>query len=260
MIKKIATALNKNSTNNTRKIVFSTPPPTPHIKMTGRRKKLKQNNFTYLLFSLMLLLFSSAFIDQIFPESSGILSSGITVFAMSVNIWSMQASKSKYHTGVAIIAFSTFFTAFVLLLDALSLEIVHLLLMLGFFIFTVKKAAKQALFTDSITQNSIVGSVCIFLLLGLIWVMLYLLLYNFSPESFSGFTHITWQANFSDFIYFSFVSLTTLGYGEMLPISPLAKFLVYTEVIVGDFYMAIVVSSLVGTLLTTSLEKQRDND
>ena len=153
MIKIITTALSKNSKNNARKIVFATPPPAPHIKMTGRRKKLKQNNFTYLLFSLVLLLFSSALIDQIFPNSFGILSSGITIFAMSVNIWSMNASKSKYHTGFAVIVFSTFFTAFALVLDALSLEVVHLLLMLGFFIRALKKAAKQALFTKYIYKN-----------------------------------------------------------------------------------------------------------
>lgn len=53
--------------------------------------------------------------------------------------------------------------------------------------------------------------------------------------------------NFSDAAYFSFVTLTTLGYGDILPITPIAKVFAYLEAIIGVFYMAIVVSSLVSS-------------
>nr|WP_269764034.1 potassium channel family protein [Shewanella benthica] len=47
--------------------------------------------------------------------------------------------------------------------------------------------------------------------------------------------------------YFSFVTLTTLGYGDISPISPFSQVLVYMEAIAGVFYMAIVVASLVSS-------------
>ncbi len=75
--------------------------------------------------------------------------------------------------------------------------------------------------------------------------MLYLLLAEFIPDAFSGIDAVNWKNNLPDFIYFSFVTLTTLGFGDLLPLSPLARFLVYMEAVVGVFYMAIVVSSTV---------------
>ena len=84
-----------------------------------------------------------------------------------------------------------------------------------------------------------------FLLLGFIWAIFYLLILEVTPTSFSGIELTTWKENLPEVMYFSFVTLTTLGYGDVLPISPLARFLVYMEAIVGVFYMAIVVSSLV---------------
>ena len=49
---------------------------------------------------------------------------------------------------------------------------------------------------------------------------------------------------------YSFVTLTTLGYGDISPVLPLARFLVYMEAIVGVFYMAILVASLIGVRLS----------
>ena len=82
--------------------------------------------------------------------------------------------------------------------------------------------------------------------------MLYLLVAEFNPNAFSGIEQASWKQNFPEFIYFSFVTLTTLGFGDVLPLSPLARFLVYMEAVVGVFYMAIVVSSLVGASLSDS--------
>jgi hypothetical protein len=129
--------------------------------------------------------------------------------------------------------------------------------MLCFFIVTLKLAAQQALFSGKVTLNSIIGSICIFLLLGLIWVMLYLIVAEFIPNAFAGIEVLAWQENLPDMIYFSFVTLTTLGFGDLLPISPIARFLVYVEAIVGVFYMAIVVSSLVSVRISN---KSKDNN
>jgi voltage-gated potassium channel Kch len=48
--------------------------------------------------------------------------------------------------------------------------------------------------------------------------------------------------------YFSFVTLTTLGYGDISPVTPIAKVLVILEAVVGMFYIAIIVASLIGAV------------
>ncbi len=61
------------------------------------------------------------------------------------------------------------------------------------------------------------------LLLGLMWAIAYLMLLHVFPDSFHGLKPGPWHENFSDAAYFSFVTLTTLGYGDILPVTPLAR-------------------------------------
>ena len=83
-------------------------------------------------------------------------------------------------------------------------------------------------------------------LLGLIWAMLYLFIAETIPGAFNSLPQVPWLDNFANAVYFSFVTITTLGYGDISPALPLPRFLVYMEAIVGVFYMAILVASLIG--------------
>lgn len=222
------------------------------MQMT-KKKITEKDNFSYLLFSLIFLLFSSACVQQFFARSflGQSLVIALTIISMSIAVWSLRSSRSIFNTALGLVIFTLLTTVTIALLDKAELEFIHLLSMLVFFLLTLKLAAQQALFSGKITTNSLIGSICIFLLLGLIWVILYQLLAEFFPGSFSGLTANAWQDNFPDFIYFSFVTLTTLGFGDLLPLTPLARFLAYMEAIIGVFYMAIVVSSLVGAGVNT---------
>ena len=225
--------------------------------LLSRKYITERDNFSYLLFSLFFLLLSSAVNDQFFARShiGQSLVIAFTVISMSIAVWSLRSSKYAFNTAIGIVAVTIVISALLILLDKAELAFIHLLLMLYFFIMTLRLAAQQALFSGKITPNSIIGSICIFLLLGLIWVMLYLLLAEFTPDAFAGLEMRSWQENFPDFIYLSFVTLTTLGFGDLIPLSPLARFLVYTEALVGVFYMAIVVSSLVGASVNNIQQK-----
>jgi len=213
----------------------------------SRKHITEQDNFSYLLVSLLFLLLASAVVEQFFARSmlGQSLLIAFTVLSMLIGVWSLRSSRYAFNTAVGLITITAIISLIVILLDKVELAFIHLLLMLYFFIMTLRQAAQQAIFTTQVTYNSIVGSICIFLLLGLIWVMLYLLLIEFTTDAFTGIVAGPWQQNLPNLIYFSFVTLTTLGFGDLLPLSPLARFLVYMEAIVGVFYMAIVVSSLV---------------
>lgn len=67
-----------------------------------------------------------------------------------------------------------------------------------------------------------------------------------TPNAFNGLNATHWYETFPDLVYFSFVSLTTLGYGDIGPVAPLARFLAFMEAMLGQLYIAIVVASLVG--------------
>lgn len=224
-----------------------------------RKYVTKKDNFSYLLFSLLFLLFSSATVEQFLAGSAleKPLLMGLTAISMSISMWSLRSSYYVFNTALGLLLASVIFSLIIIELDNMQLDFIHLLFMLYFFIMTLRLAARQALFTGKVTSNNIIGSICIFLLLGLIWAILYLLLIEFTEMPFSGVVANTqWQENLLALIYFSFVTLTTLGFGDLLPLSPLARFLVYIEAIVGVFYMAIVVSSLVSSGLENKQSKK----
>ncbi|MCF6311408.1 MAG: ion channel [Verrucomicrobiales bacterium] len=92
-----------------------------------------------------------------------------------------------------------------------------------------------------ITVDQLFAAVVIYIFIGLSWAHFYGLSEAFQNNSISGNTETD-----PNFIYFSFVTLTTLGYGDMLPITPMAKALAIIEAITGVMFVAILVSTLVG--------------
>jgi len=86
-------------------------------------------------------------------------------------------------------------------------------------------------------------------LLGLIWALMYTFLDLLYPDSFTGLNAVTTGMITWEFVYYSFVTLTTLGYGDITPVRSVARSLSYLEAIAGQFYIAILVASLIGARL-----------
>lgn len=77
----------------------------------------------------------------------------------------------------------------------------------------------------------------------------------FIPGSFTGFSETLNQGWSNEWLYFSFVTMTTLGYGDLTPISATARTLAYLQAVFGQFYIAILVAGLVTAYIT---ERGRD--
>ena len=94
-----------------------------------------------------------------------------------------------------------------------------------------------------VTFHRIQGAVAAYLLLGLLWGHAYALVASLAPAAFSG----TLRAADGPraFYYFSFVTLTTVGYGDILPVHPVARSLAMLEALTGPLYLAILVARLV---------------
>jgi voltage-gated potassium channel len=107
----------------------------------------------------------------------------------------------------------------------------------------------------ALTSQLIYAALCMYLMMGLLWSFVYTLLFAVDPESISLASAVQGEADgrdvFSEMYYFSFVTLTTLGYGDILPVSRLARSLATMEAIVGQLYLAVVVASLVGIQISS---------
>ena len=206
----------------------------------------EKNNFIYLIVSLVVLLLAGALVDQ-FPSDLGQhIMQGASVVTLALSTFGFRSTQLRMHTGVWLTLSVLVIVIFSVLLDEAGMSSVHLFVLILFYCWATWLAAKQVLFSGPINGNKIVGAICIYLLIGLIWALLYLFIAQTIPDAFNGLEQRVWYDNFANVAYFSFVTLTTLGYGDISPIIPIARFLVYMEAIVGVFYMAILVASIIG--------------
>lgn len=219
----------------------------------------KKNNFVYLFFSLIVLLFSAAVVVE-FPGSLGEdIFSLIILSMLLVSLKSLDTDATWKWTAYTIIISFVLLTILAKLFPHQVTVYFILLVLLVFFIRVFTIAAKQVLFVGDVDTNKIIGSLTLYILLGLIWAVIYLLILAMDPQAFSGIEAANWQQGFSRVAYYSFVTLTTLGYGDVLPTNHIAEFFVYMEAIIGVFYMAIIVSSLLSLHLTANEEKKKGN-
>ena len=100
---------------------------------------------------------------------------------------------------------------------------------------------------ERITGDTIAGSICVFLLIGIIWMLVYQAINFFDPKAFNNVASGSFSpAAMVDLAYYSFATLTTLGYGDIVPISRSVRMIAVTEAIVGQIYLTVLVARLVG--------------
>ncbi|WP_415405772.1 potassium channel family protein [Sulfurovum sp. CS9] len=217
----------------------------------------EKNNFVYLFFSLIFFLFSAAVVVE-FPGSIGEdIFSIVTMLMLVISIKSLKIERTWKWAVYALIVFYVLLTALGKFFGHQAYIYLILMILLIFFIGSFASAAKQVLFVGDIDGNKIIGSLSLYLLLGLMWTVIYLLLLAMDPSAFSGVEAANWQQGFSRIAYYSFVTLTTLGYGDILPTNHVAEFFVYMEAIIGVFYMAIIVSSLISLRLAAIQDEKQ---
>lgn len=132
-----------------------------------------------------------------------------------------------------------------------------LFLSLGFplllYIFVFKTVVREIVKSKRVDLDTLFGAAAGYLLMGLTWATAFSWVERANPGSFTinpandlGATGVQWF----DAIHFSFVTLTTLGYGEITPVSSFARALSVLEATAGVLYIAFLVARLMSAFLT----------
>lgn len=133
----------------------------------------------------------------------------------------------------------------------LEVDIFTLIFNCLFFAFVIFTLLREIFTVSVITRDIIFAAISVYILLGIFYGLAFILLEYFIPGSFSGVTEnfqsFSLNTSFGeDLIYFSFVSLTTLGYGDIIPVSQPAKYLAILEAIIGQVYLTVMIARLIG--------------
>jgi len=101
---------------------------------------------------------------------------------------------------------------------------------------------------DAGALDRVIAGVCGYLILGLLWTDLYTIVEHFGDGVIRYSNGEPALAGDGSLVYFSFVTLTTLGYGDISPATPLTRILAAMEAVAGTLYLAVLIASLLADL------------
>ncbi len=209
-------------------------------------KLLSHYSFHNLLVWLLVYLVVGPFIKgrhtQIILSTSMSLVLFFAVYAIN--------TKSKLFKYVLGLMGATLFLYWLDMLEIVSFSRIASRIIMAIYIgMLIYSFSHYVLTARKVTSRLISAALCLYLLTGTLWGIIYDMLETLIPGSYRGelLTNSTSiPEQFQHFQYFSFVTLTTLGYGDILPQTEGAAALCQTEAIIGQFFMAVLVARLVG--------------
>jgi uncharacterized membrane protein len=220
-----------------------------------------ERRFLYLLIFLMILIFMGPFISAHEKDFTlyDLLSTGVLILG------AYSASKKK---SSLVIALAIFVPAVALVWldhfdESSSYTLPRYILSMLFFMYIGGTILSHVLKAERVTFDKICAALCSYLLLGVIFAILYSLMEFLDPGMFLTGGKVIVQGDPGAFygegmgqaIYFSFTTLTTLGYGDIAGATPVAKNLSVLEALIGQIYLVVLVARLVGLEISHSSKK-----
>ena len=213
--------------------------------------------FRNLLFFLLVYIFGSPFLYP-FPSLEVIAHASLSV-ALFFSIYAVQ-KQQNYRSFAMVLLLPVLILYWLGIYEIISFGRVGSYILIAlYFGLLVFSFGSQIIRSPKITVNVIFATLCLYLVIGLFWGALYTLLFELNPNSFAGVLVETTpsDSHLTTFNYFSMVTLTTLGYGDITPQTPAAAALSQVEAITGQFFTAVVVAWLVGNFVR---DRQTDQE
>lgn len=135
---------------------------------------------------------------------------------------------------------------------------------IGFFSILIAVLLKRVFGEGPVTAHRIRGAIAVYLLIGMTWAIIYQLIAFFIPRSFSFPSSMIAQPAEQELesalVYFSYVTMATLGYGDIVPVHPVARMFAIFEALVGLLYPATLLARLVSLEIMHGNERKENRE
>ena len=220
-----------------------------------------ERRFLYLLVFLMILIFMGPFISE--HDKGFTLYDALSTGVLILGVYSASGKKSSLLVALAILVPAVALVWLDHFDASTSYALPRSILSILFFTYIGGAILTHVLKAERVTFDKICAALCSYLLLGLIFAILYSLLEFLNPGTFlaggevipQGDPRALYGAGFGQAIYFSFTTLTTLGYGDLTGGTAVAKNLSVLEALIGQIYLVVLVARLVGMEISHSSKK-----
>lgn len=235
-------------------------------------ERLRQTRFTQLLAALSLLLLLAPLASVLDARMTGLMASWLVVMALSFVLIAAAAAVGttrKHMIMTLLLAGCSLVTLFArTLLPWPSIEIAEGLLTVVYLTYVVCLIVQSLFRRRQVTFDTIAASLCGYLLIGVIYSVIYSLVIAFdasavsvNSQAGSAFEEIHFgDHRTASSLYFSFVTLTTLGYGDLTPVSITARMLTASEALIGQLYLTVLVARLVALHIAGGQTRRSSED
>src|SRR6266700_3257473 len=211
------------------------------IEESSRVLRLRRFSMVQLLIALALLIFFAPFVEAI---KGGALIVSVLLSLVLLSAVLAVASRRRTLTVALLLAIPAvagrWINHFQPHLVAPAVFLIAGLILVAFFVVNLLRFVLRA---PSVNVEVLCASISAYLMLGLIWTMAYLLVEQLTPGAFAFNTTTGTKETMEGFnaFYFSFITLSTVGYGDITPVSKVARMLAATEAMTGLLYVAVLI-------------------
>ena len=235
--------------------------------------RLEQARFTQLLIGLALLLFVTPFVDTFSNHLGKAIAAVVVTVLLSVVLIAAALAvcgdrKQSRTITLVMASVCLILTLLAHLTNESALRIAQEILTIGFLLHVVRLIVRSLFRQNQVDFDAIAASLCGYLLIGVAFAVVFALVMEVDGDALS--INVSAQTTKMTFhfgdqhtataLYFSFVTLTTLGYGDITPASMPARMLTTAEALIGQLYLVVLVSRLVGLHITTEMEARQADD
>jgi len=211
-------------------------------------------NFLTLLLALVIFLVVTPFFNN--APWGGMALTGAISIVLIISLFAIGHKRSTLRGGLILLIPTLIFGWMIYFVPSQIIHICAYSLGFLFLSYVIVHLSLLIFFSPTISRDTIYGALSIYLLLGLAFAEIYSLIVITTPDAFAvNFTPLIGQLHeevsflSENAIYFSFVTLTTLGYGDITPLYSPAKFLSILEAITGQLFIATAIARIMGIYL-----------
>jgi voltage-gated potassium channel len=220
--------------------------------------EIERSYFGYLLVSLMFLLLVVPIIERS-AFAPLLLRGGITAVLISAALVTPRR-RLLLVLGLLVVGVAAPMSWMTFFVENGPLVLCNSILEGVFFVVMAVAIVLSVMRRHLASLDSIFGAISAYLLLGLAWAMIY---WGIGHVDGNAFAFGRSQANadqFSQCVYFSFVTMSTLGYGEITPQTSVARTLTWMQAVTGQFYIAVLVAWVVSQIPKHTLPDRNASD
>jgi hypothetical protein len=232
--------------------------------------RLQRARFTHLLIALSLLLVTAPLAGVFQHQFGRTVAAGLIVVVMAVVLIAAALAVSEHdrqsRVAIGLVLACILLSVPAHLMDMPTLRITQDVLTILLFAHIVRLIICALFRRRTVDYDTIAASLCGYLLIGVGFAVVYSLVIEIDADAIRIPSSADVQAGAMRFgdhttgtaLYFSFVTLTTLGYGDIAAVSMPARLLTTAEAVIGQFYLVVLVARMVGLHIANEMRESRD--